>query len=102
MEMAISSQEIIITDMRAGDEVFVGTARKIQSFLTTFEDMDGIAYSAIQKIVWHTSECALQIQGKEFTTVNIFTAETRHEYTGCTLPIVKRYVYDILDTLRLQ
>ena len=100
MDITISSQEIRITDMHAGDEVFMQTARKIQSFLTTLQDVDSIANTAIQQVDWHTTECSLQIKGKEFTPVNIFTAETRHEYTGSTLPLVKRYVFDILDSIR--
>ena len=102
MDITISSQEIRIKDMRVGDEVFMQTARKIQDFLKTLQDEDSIADTAIEQVDWHTTEYTLQIKGKEFAPVNIFTAENRHEYTGSTLPLVKRYVFDILDTLRLQ
>ena len=101
MEITITSQEIQLVDMGIGDEVLIPTARKIQSYLKTLEDMDSIADRAIQRIVWYTTEGALKIQGTDFATVNIFTAETRHEYIGSTYPLVKRYVNDILDILRM-
>lgn len=102
MDIIITAQEIRIADMHAGDEVFMQTVRKIQSFLTTLEDFDNIACNAIENVTWHTTEQTLRVQGKEFIPVNFFTAETRHEYTGSTYILVKRYVLDILDTIRLE
>ena len=102
MDITITSQEIRIADMHAGDEVFMQTVRKIQSFLTTLEEQDSIACHAIESVTWHTTAQTLSVQGKEFITVNFFTAETRHEYTGSTHILVKRYIYDILDMLRLE
>lgn len=102
MEIIITAQEIRLADMKVGDEVFMQTVRKIQGFLANWEDTDSLSYNAIENVTWHTTEQTLRIQGKEFTPVNLFTAETRHEYTGSTYPLVKRYIYDILDTLRLE
>lgn len=102
MEMRITTQEIRLADMKVGDEVFVQTARKIQNFLESLQDADSYTYNAIQLVTWDTTEQTLRIQGKEFIPVNLFTAETRHEYTGSTYPLVKRYIHDILDTLRME